>query len=217
MNTESKESAGVQQLIDRLHREGVEKGKEQADELLVQARRQSMELLDNAKREAEELLSEARAEAERTRRGGEDAVRLAGRDAILSLTEDLRLDFEKKLKNLVGKSLQDRELLRDLVLEIVRAANGAESGPRKILFLNDSLDPDSPANMDDAQLDAFVQALGGEALRDGLTFEISESDAPGVRVQVVDDELEIDLTTETLTALLLKHLSPRFRRLMQED
>ena len=217
MNSESNESAGVQQLIDRLHQEGVDKGKEQADQLIVSARRQAMEVLDNAQREADEILSAARSEAARTRSGGEEAVRLAGRDAILSLTEDLRLDFERKLKNLIGKSLQDQELLKELILEIVRSATASDAGQRKILLLNNSLEPDSPGNFDDLQLDAFVQALGGEALRDGLTFEVSESDTPGVRVQVVDDNLEIDLTTETLTALLLKHLSPRFRRLMQED
>ncbi|MGI9473926.1 MAG: hypothetical protein ACR2NZ_20450, partial [Rubripirellula sp.] len=118
MNSDTNESAGVQQLIDRLHQEGVDKGKEQADDMLVSARRQAMELLDNARHEAEELLANARNEAEQTRSSGEEAVRLAGRDAILSLTEDLRLDCERKLKNLVGHTLQDRELLKSMILEI---------------------------------------------------------------------------------------------------
>ena len=96
-------SSGVQQLIDRLHQEGVAKGKTEADEIITAARQQAMEILDQAQKEANEILAAARHEADRTRSSGEEAVRLAGRDAILHLTEELLEDFERKLKRLVGR------------------------------------------------------------------------------------------------------------------
>jgi hypothetical protein len=44
---------------------------------------------------------------------------------------------------------------------------------------------------------------------------VADDNVPGVRVQIVDDDLEIDLTAETLTHLLQQHLSPRFRNLIE--
>jgi len=211
MSSEPTESSGVQELIDRLHHQGVEKGHEQADQLVAAARKQAMEILDSANRQADEIVSEARDEASRTKNSGEEALRLASRDAILSLTEDLREDFIRKLRHLVGYQLKDQEFLKQMILEIVRGGITGTDPQQEILLLNDRLDPNMTDRVDDDRIDQFVRSLGGEALRSGLSFSVGEGDSLGVRVQVVNDDLEVDLTIETLTALLLKHLSPRFR------
>ncbi len=128
MSDDMSESSGVQQLIDRLHGQGVAKGKEEADALLSAARCQAMEILDEAKRQADGILSAAREEAERTRRSGEEAVRLAGRDAIIELTEALREDFFRKLHYLVQHQLEDESFLREMILEITRKAITRDQG-----------------------------------------------------------------------------------------
>ena len=56
MSTDKTTSSGVQQLIDRLHEEGVEKGRTEADAVLAAARQQAMDLLDEARRQADEIL-----------------------------------------------------------------------------------------------------------------------------------------------------------------
>ena len=210
MSPEPTESSGVQQLINRLHQDGVAKGQAEANDLLSEARRQELEILDGAKREANAILAAARDEADRTRAAGEEAIRLAGRDTILKLSEELRADFVRKLRSLIGHTLHDTDFLRQLLLEIAQHAVSSEGQtPPNILLLRESAVGDQSEEND--RLNQLVESLVGEALRDGLTFQIEDHDSPGVRVQIVDDDLEIDLTTDTLTHLLLKHLSPRFR------
>lgn len=217
MSTDTKTSSGVQQLIDRLKEEGVERGQSEAETIINAARQEAASILDKARREAEDIVENARKEADRTRHSGGEAVRLAGRDAILKLTEELRLDFESKLQRLVGHSLKDTKFLKKLIQEIARHAVSDESERKlNILLLADRTDTDKSHASDEESLNEFVRSLGGEALRDGLTFRVADSDTPGVRVQIVDDDLEIDLTTETLTQLLWKHLSPRFRKIIQD-
>ena len=218
MSSDNITSSGVQQLIDRLHEEGVAKGQEEADVVVTAARQQAMDLLDQARQEAEEIVSAARQEAEHAKAGGEEAIRLAGRDTILSLTEELRDDFVRKLRGLVDHSLKDTDFLKQLILEIVRHAVSEGDGAKNVVLLADRTSTDAAANLSNEDaLDDFVRSLGGSAVSDGLTFEVGDADVPGVRVQLVDDNLEIDLTTETLTHLLLKHLSPRFRSILQEQ
>jgi len=218
MSSDTTESSGVQQLIDRLHEEGVAKGQDEADGLIAAARRQAALTLDDARREADEIVAEATSDAGRTRAAAEDAIRLACRDATLSLTDELREDFVRKLRNLVGHTLQDTDFLKQLILEIARRAVPAESaGPQNVLLLNaDSPGGESAPSLDDDSLNQFVLSLGGEALREGLTFKTADSDVPGVRLQIVDEDVEIDLTTETLTHYLLKHLSPKLRAIIQQ-
>lgn len=216
MSSNPTESAGVQQLIDRLHEEGVSKGQAEAEALVAAARQQAAKILDQANQEAETILNSAKVQAEQTRINGEEAIRLAGRDAILRLTEELREDFVRKLRSLVGHTLKDREFLKRLILEIARGGlPESQEQPLKVLLLTERGVDQQSVERERQELEEFVRSLSGEALRDGLTFEVDENDTPGVRVQVVGEELEIDLTTETLTHLLLKHLSPRFRAIME--
>lgn len=211
MSDEKNEASGVQQLIDRLHDQGVSKGRVEADSLISAARQQAMETIDAAKRQADEILSAARTEAERTRRSGEDAVRLAGRDAIIELTEALREDFLRKLHFLVQHELEDTSFLREMILEITRNAVSRGEGSVNLVFLGD-VSSDKHAG---GSLHEFARGLAADAVRDGLTYSISDSETPGIRVQLVGDDLEVDLTAESLTELLVEYLSPKFREILQ--
>lgn len=217
--TQDESSSGVQELIDRLHDEGLSKGQQEADQLLEKARRDAREVLDQAKQEGDELVASAIQEAERTRKAGEEAVRLAGRDTILQLTEELREDFVRKLRSLVTHTLEDTEFLRKLILEVARKSLPEDSqGALTIDLLVDDQTADAAKDEgDDHPLNQFVRSLSGAALRDGLTFEVVGSDVPGVRVQAVDDDLEVELSTETITHLLIHHLSPRFRAIVEQE
>ncbi len=211
MSDDIGESSGVQKLIDRLHDQGVAKGQEEADALLTSARHQAMTTLDEAKRKADEILSAAREEAERTKRSGEEAVRLAGRDAILELTEALREDFFRKLHYLVQHQLEDASFLKEMIMEISRKAVSREDDQVHLVFLGDT----SSEGYEGGSLDDFARGLAADAIRDGLTYSTSDSETPGVRVQFVGDQLEVDLTADSLTELLIEHLSPKFREILQ--
>jgi V/A-type H+-transporting ATPase subunit E len=213
METENNEASGVQQLIDRLHQEGVDKGRSDADSLLSAARKEAASILDEANKQAEEIRKSAKSDADQMKSKGEEAVRLAGRDAILSLTEELRASFEETLQRFVHDSLQDPTFLRQLIMQIAGVAVPSDDDAAlKVLLLGD-VSEDEPSEGGQT-LNDLARSLAGQSLRDGLTFEVVDSDVPGVRVQVVDQQLEIDLTTDTLTHLLLKHLSPRIRAIV---
>ncbi len=222
MEPEPKTASGVQELINRLQEEGITKGQEQAEALLAATRKQAAEILQEAREEADKVTRNAEAEARKTRMSGEEAVRLAGRDAILHLTDELRKEFERKLRHLMGHTLQDTEFLKQLILEIGRRGMPKDSGSRvEVLLPEDVVTAEelakSPDELQHGSLSHFVLSLGGEALRDGLIFRVADQEVPGVRVQIVDQDLEIDLTADTLTYLLLQYLSPRFRAIVEKD
>lgn len=221
MATDTKQSSGVQELIDRLRDEGVSAGQSEADALLTEARKQSMTILDDAKREAEQLLADARAEAQKVEENGNEALRLASRDVILKLKESFHEEFQGRVRKLVAYDLKDRDFLKKLILEVAGRAMPADAGSGlQVLLPADEVTPEelsgSVADVKEGTLGHFVLGLAADVLREGLTFGVSDEAAAGVRVQLTDSDVEVELTEETVTALLMQFMVPRFRAILEE-
>lgn len=220
MSTFQTEASGVQELIERLRKAGVEEGQTRGEELLNEARHKADQLLKQAHQQAAEIVAEARREADRLREAGHDAIRLAARDAVIALKAQLADQFRRRVERLVSQTLDDREFLRRLILELARQAlPEEEDGEIRVLLPADVGDIqqllNDPQQVAEEPLSRFVLSVAGELLREGLTFGPGEHHAPGIRVQLVEKDIEIDLTDKAITELLLKHLLPRFRLLVE--
>jgi hypothetical protein len=127
------ESAGVEILIARLRDEGIAQGRVQAQSLVAAAKQQATDIVAAAKREAESVAVKAKEEAGKLKAAGEDAIRLAMRDTMLSLESDLINLFRNKLEGLVKGVLDDTAFLQRLILEV--AGKAAPSTERAELLL----------------------------------------------------------------------------------
>lgn len=213
------ESAGVADLIGRLRDEGIVAGRTQAEALVAAAQQQAADIVAAAKREADGVLVKAHEESGKLKAAGEEAVRLAMRDSILAMEGDLLGEFRERLRRLVKGVLADPAFLQQLILAV--ASKAAPPPDRSIEVLL----PAEVASLEDLRrapesatpgtLMQFVQSLGGGMLRDGMRFGISDDGAAGIRVRLVDDDVQIDLTETAVSELLLRHLVPRFRALLR--
>lgn len=213
-----KESSGVEELIQRLRDQGVVEGRNRADELFEQARRQAEQRLDDARREADIILEQAREEARRVRSAGEEAVRLAGRDAILQLKAELIERFSDRVRHLISLEMRDENLLRQLILEVAGRAAPSSDRPAIVLLPKDVVGLEelrrAPEEVKEGTLSHFIVTGTKELLRDGI--EIGEhDDGQGIRIRLLDDDLEVDLSDAAVATLLLRHLVPRFRAMME--
>ncbi len=221
MPTETKESSGVQELIDRLRDEGVTKGEGEAEGLIKQARKQSMEILDQARQEAEEITAKARQEGKRTKESGEEALRLASRDTILKLKESFHQEFENRVRQLVAYRLKDQTFMERLILEIAGRSVPEDKGqPMELLLSGDEVTKEdlegSVADVKEGTLSHFVLGLAGDVLREGMTFGVSDDADTGVKIRLLEEDVEIELTDETITALLMQFMLPRFRAILEQ-
>ncbi len=217
--TEPKESSGVEELIQRLREQGVAAGKSQAEELLEQTRRRAEQRLDEAHREAEEIIQQARQEASQTKQAGEEAVRLAVRDAILRLKSELVERFADRVRHLVTRELENQDLLRQLILEVGSRAAPPSGQSARILLPKDVVGLEQlrrhPEEVKEGTVSHLVVGITKELLREGIEIGAGDDDAAGIRIQLGDADVEIDLTDRAVADLLLRHLVPRFRAMME--
>lgn len=211
-------SSGVQDLVDRLREKGIEEGQRRAEEISSNAKKEAHDIIHAAKQEAEQILSRARHEKEQLEKSGRDAMNLAARDAILELKETLSHQFSEQVHGLVSHHLRDEALLQRMVLEIAGKARPSEASEKMELLLPEDVVGLKelrlhPENVQEGTLSHFVLSVSAELLREGVTIDTHDGD--GIRIRLVKEEIEIDLSTQAITNLFLEHLLPRFRALLE--
>ena len=216
------ETAGVQQLIDTLREEGVAEGRREAQRLVDEAKRERQRILDEAEADAQRRKEEARQEIESQRRAADDALHQAARDTVLTLRQQMLDRFRADVKRLVSQDLREAEVIRQLLVQIAGRAGEAldEKAPSKLEVVLPRNAPgleelrQNPEALQQDALMRLVLAITGDRLREGLTFRAAEDDQGGLRVVVRDDDIEFDLSEAAMAELILEHLQPRFRALL---
>ena len=215
-------SSGVEALIARLKDDGVQAGRQEADRIVEEARDRAEARLTEARSEADRLVAEAREEAARQKTAADEAVQVAMRDTVLRFREEIRSYLDERVRRLVSEEMVNRELLQKLILQVA-ARSLEEAGVADSSDVEVQLPPQplgieelkkDPAALKDA-LSQLAKQIAGETWRDGMALTAFDENRKGLRVLVKDKDLEIDLTPEALAELLLEHLQPRFRALMQ--
>ena len=216
-------SSGVENLIQRLRDQGVEAGQERAEKIVLDAQKRAEWIIEEAELEAKQLLDEAKKQSDALRIAGEDALKLATRDALLKLRDTLLGSFSKEVKRVVGQKMDQEVFLERLILQLagkVREDLDLDAKENISMFL-----PNNPVGVDELKnnpeelkagtLTHFTASIAADMLRKGVSIQVSDDVSGGLSVRLKDDDMVVDFTDETLSALLLEHLQPRFRTLLQ--
>lgn len=193
-------SSGVQDFIDKLKNDGVEAGRTAAEQIVSDARKEAEQIVSEARAEAESILETARGEIQRKEAASKEAIQLALRDARLKLKSEVQNNFASKVKRLVSLELQDQDLLRKLILIVAgQAAEEIKEHDVEILASE--------------KVSELVVEISQKMLKEGFDIKPVPGSKAGIRVRSTNSHVEVDLSEEGISELLLKHLMPEFRSL----
>lgn len=214
----TKTSSGVTELIARIRDEGVAAGRDEAARIVAEAKDDAARILAEARAAADQKREESSAKIEADRQAALEALQQAARDTGLRLRAMVRTAFEARVKRLVSEATGHTEFVQSLMLVLAgKAADEYVRDKKAQILLADvvagkKLDPEDEQRLRDA-----VLAITGDALRDGIELVSSTEVKGGARVRLVGEDLEIDLTDEAISELLLKMLRPRYRAIIAGD
>jgi V/A-type H+-transporting ATPase subunit E len=214
-------SHGVDALIDKLRSDGVAAGQADAEKLRADAKAEAAKILADAKRESDAYQKKARSDSDSYRAAGEEALNTAMRDAVLTMKAGLTDRFREDVERLVTKEMADPNLLKQMILEVVgRAAEGAnlKGKVQVILPAKVATQEDIKQNADDIQsgkLTKYVLGLTAEMLREQVELHAADDAQDGIRVRAEDQGVVLDLTDKAVASLLMQHLQPRFRAVLE--
>jgi V/A-type H+-transporting ATPase subunit E len=214
-------SSGVEALIDRLREEGVGRGRAEAEKTVREAETRATWILSQAEEEAEQIRNQAREESDRLRRAGEEALNVAARDALLSLKTQLTQRFTVEVRRLVGMETRKQEVLQQLILEVAGRVKAQAAAARdlELLLPRDVVGFEelsrNPEELEKGILTHFVKLMADELLREGVTLGVARDGRGGIRLRLKEEGVVLDLSDEAVAGVILEHLQPRFRALLE--
>lgn len=213
---EEPEVGGVQRLIDRIREEAVGEGRAEATALVEAAKAEAAAILERAERERDELQRKAHREIEVEKQASRAAVHTAARDVILGLKSEVVASFEAHVHRLVSDTLRDPELMQTLVLVIAgRVAEEVTVGKEIEVVVSALLDEHAPDEPMPAVVRDGILGISHDMLREGVELRTSPKVSAGAKIQLVGEHIEIDLSEDAITEMLLAYLTPRFRWILE--
>lgn len=189
----------LQNLLERIQKDGVEKAEAETERLLASAAEKAAAVIQQARDEAASLRSRAEQDAEAFAERARTAVQQAGRDVVLSVGEALR----RALADIVARDVSDR-LQGDTLNGILQAAvdaycGGGDTGGLTVLLNKGQQEAATQ----------FLMSRYAQAMKQGMEVAADDTIVAGFRVSVQGGKVEHDFTAKAIADALTSLLSPQ--------
>ena len=126
----------IQELTEKLYHEGVEKGREEAVNIIADAQREKDHILSDARAEAEKIVAEATKSATEMKQHTEAELRNYAAKAINALkTETTNLINDKIVSDAVKTAFDSKEFMQQIILKLV---SGWHRNERLVIEVSDA-------------------------------------------------------------------------------
>jgi V/A-type H+-transporting ATPase subunit E len=196
----------LQELIDKIKRDGIETASEEASRLRSQAEEEAKRIVDAARREADNIIAKAKTDAERTEKAGIAAVGQASRNVVLSFRTEIQVILDKIIAQEAASSLND-DVLKAVLPEILKGWAG-KGGESLDLILNE-------AQL--KKLNTFFKEKLAAELKKGVELKSDRNLGAGFRIANKDGSAYYDFSAESVAELLSAYLNPRLAETLKES
>ena len=196
----------LQELIEQIKKDGVEAAESQAEAILTAAKDEAEKIISDAKAQAEKLVADAKAENEKTVKSGEDALRQASRNLLISFRESVT----KELKAILGESVSSvysSDALAGIIVNLVEGfKNNAAAEDITIVLGSEDLKKIE---------DTVLSALKEKALS-GVTLKANDNFDGGFRIVLNNGSAYYDYSTDAVVDMLSNYLTPKIVKILKE-
>lgn len=196
----------VQELIDKIKKDGVESAEKSAKEIIDKAKEEAKRIVKDAESRAEEAEKNASREAERFKVAGEEALKQASRNVLISFRAALLSELSSLIRADV-KSVYSVELLKNLIPVVVGEwAKKSEASELSVLL----------SERDLSEVEASLKSALSSLLEKGLTLKADKALKAGFRVGIKGGEAYYDYSAEAVAELLSAYINPRLSEIMKK-
>lgn len=196
----------LQELIDKIKKEGVEAAEIQAEDILKSAKAEAQKIIADAQMEADKILANAKTENNRMVKSSEDAIRQAGRNLLISFRESVTRELEAIISKNVDEVYSSQALEEIIVNTVESWANNPEVQNLAVILNSDDIE----------RLEKTLLSSFKEKVTKGITLKANDNFDGGFRVMFNNDTVCYDYSKETVVEMLSNYLSPKIAKLMKE-
>lgn len=196
----------LQELIDKIKKDGVATAEKQAAQIIDEAERKSEGIISEAQAKAADIIKSAKNETSRMEKASEEAIIQAGRNLLLSFKDSLIQELDSLIQSETEKSLS-KDVLTQLVPQTVQEwAKKSDASELSVLLSEKDLN---------ALNSSFTQSLKAEISK-GLEIKPDKTLTAGFRIGVNNGSAFYDYSAESLAELFAAYLNPKVAGLMKD-
>lgn len=196
----------LQELIEQIKKDGVDAAETQAEAILKSAKAEAEKIISDAQAQADKITADAKSENEKTVKSGEDAIRQAGRNLLISFRESVT----RELNAIVSDNVNDvysSDAFAKLIISAVESWTGKPEADDISVVLNSS----DLAKLEEALLSELKSRMLG-----GVTLKANDNFDGGFRIAVNNGAVYYDYSAEAVTDMLSNYLNPKVTALLKE-
>ena len=193
----------LQELTDKLYREGLSKGKEEGDALIAKAEKKAAEIIEQAQAKAKEIIRKAEKDAADYRSKIEGDVKMASVQSIQSTKKDIEnLMLKGMVSGDVKSSLTSADFVKEVIMAVAKSFNPEETVEVEALL------PESLK----AVIEPFIKGEIAKIIGTGFNGNFSKKVTGGFNIGPKDGSYFISLTDEAFEELISEYLRPATRK-----
>ena len=195
----------LQELTEKLYKEGLSKGRSEGEQLLAEAKAKAEETLKEASKKAESIVADAQKQAADIRSKAESDVRMASSQALQATRKDIEnLLLKTVCAEKIDAALSDEDLLKDMIRTVADKFSASESEEISLLL---------PSSMQEKLEPWLASELSG-SLGKGIEAAFSKKISGGFTIGPKDGGWFVSLTDQTFRELISEYLRPVTRKLL---
>ncbi|PTN08204.1 hypothetical protein [Mangrovibacterium marinum] len=196
----------LQELTEKIYREGVEKGNEEANRIIDQATDEARQLTQQAEQDARAILEKARKEASDMRRSIQAELKLSYEQAVSTLKQEIaQLISDSIVDKASQQTINDKNFFNTFLLKL--AGSWSETQDLRLSI---------PEN-DEQGIEAYLAKNASEILKKGLRVEKVAGIKTGFQLGPADGSYKVSFTDTEFENFLKELLRPRVAKLLFEN
>ncbi|MBQ3108646.1 MAG: V-type ATP synthase subunit E [Clostridia bacterium] len=196
----------LRDLIEQIKKDGVATAEAEAAAIIDAAKTEAEKILSDARAQADKIVSDAKSENERMVKSGEDALRQAGRNLLISFRESITRELDLILNKNVSAAYSS-ESFSKIIINVVE---GWTKNP-EVESVAAILSSEDLQSLEDTLL-----AQIKEKMLSGVTLKANDNFDGGFRIAVNDGSAYYDYSAEAVVDMLSGYLSPKLTKLLRE-
>jgi V/A-type H+-transporting ATPase subunit E len=194
----------VQELIDKIKRDGIESASEEAARLKREAETEARQIVESAKKEAEDIIARGKQDAERSEKAGVAALEQASRNLVLAFKGEIQALLDKLIAAQISASYGE-DVFKAALPDLLKgwAAKGAD---------------DLAVILPEAQLEKLRGFFTGQLtteLKKGVELKSDRRLSGGFRIANRDGSAYYDFSAESVAELLSAYLNPKLVEILK--
>jgi V/A-type H+-transporting ATPase subunit E len=197
----------LQELTQKLYSIGVEKAKNEAEIIIIDAQTKADQIIKNANAEAETIIANAKAESAELKKKIESELKLSSKQVIASVKNQITsLVVQDLLSKDLEKNLSDNDFLKTIIELMVKKwqPDDAQSTDLQIILPQEKKD----------NFNKYIKEKINQLLAKGLTVSFEDNFKSGFKITPKDNSYIINFAQEDFDNFFKSYLRAKTANLL---